>query len=329
MKLLESDCEIISAVMFHGDRSYRETARLLGLKEHTVRHAIEKLVEAKVLYPHTFVNWRSLGLTEYTINFTLTDSGEAARRKFQDTLLANDRVAWVGSLGGEIHYDVSVYGRQPDDLLGVFDDIHRNCPELKYEKLVLSTVWMDYYTPRYLGGQVLPRESIRIAPTETVVRLDAVDHRILAGIMTHGYGNLSGLARELKMPLSSLTYRIRMLQQRHVILSFGYLIRYYSVPFHPFLVMLRFGAYSSALDAKVADFCRRQPSVTMLLMGIGAWDYQLLVHLSSPQEVSRFSQEIHGEFPGMIQRLTPVPMVRVEKFVRYPFRLLPQAAGNA
>lgn len=86
--------------------------------------------------------------------------------------------------------------------------------------------------------------------------------------MTHGYGNLRGLARELKMPLSSLTYRIRMLQQRHVILSFGYLIRYYSVPFHPFLVMLGFGAYSSALDAKVADFCRRQSSVTMLLMGI-------------------------------------------------------------
>lgn len=107
MKLLESDCEIISAVMFHGDRSYRETARLLGLKEHAVRHPIERLVEAKVLYPHTFVNRRSLGLTEYPINFTLTDSGEAVRQRFKDTLIANDGVAWVGSQSGEIDYDVS------------------------------------------------------------------------------------------------------------------------------------------------------------------------------------------------------------------------------
>lgn len=320
MKLLESDAEVICAVGLHGDKSVKEIAKSLGMKEHTVRNALDKVTSAGIIYPYTLINPFALGVTEYQMFVSLDHVDKTEHDKFIEVVIAQERISWVMSLSGDIHYSVGIYARGPHEVFKVFDDIVKNCPNLKYDKSFSVTASMSYFNAKYLCSKMPRIDFIQYQPLERPPELDNTDLRILQALMELGYGNLSALSRHLKIPIATLTHRIGTLKEKNVIIAFGYLVKYYSVPFHPFLFLIKLKNPSSEIQSKMFEFCRSSPNVTYLITSIGAWDYRIFAHLPSPQDVISFSREIQERFPGLISKINPIPVLGLVKKKRYPFK---------
>ncbi len=320
MRLIESDGDLIAAIGFSGDESCKQIAETIGVREHVVRNSIDKLRDAGIIYPQTFINPFRLGVTEYQVFFVLENATEADIAKFVKTLQDNENVAWMWSLGGEFNFSIGIYARHSRDVYNVFDSIGRACPNMKYEKQISVTVAMNYFNAQYLSRNNSLRRSLRFPSTESTFKVDKNDHLILQFFMEHGYSNLSEAARKLGMPITTLNSRIKSLKENDVLLAFGYLVRYYTVPFHPFLFLLKLQKPSATFDEELFEFVKSLPNATFLMSNIGNWDYRLFAHIASPQDVIPFVQKFKDKFPDRFSKITPMPVLEILKKKRYPFK---------
>jgi DNA-binding Lrp family transcriptional regulator len=320
MRLIESDGDLIAAIGFNGDKSCKQISELIGVREHVVRNGIDKLCDGGIIYPQSFINPFRLGVTEYQVFFSLDNATERDIAKFIKTLQDNEHVAWMWSLGGEFNFSIGIYARHSRDVYDVFDSIGRACPNMKYEKQISVTVGMNYFNAQYLSSNTALRQSLRFPATESKFKLDKVDHLILKSLIEDGYLNFSSTARKLGMPVTTLNSRVKNLKDNDVLLALGYLVRYYTVPFHPFLFLLKLQKPSATFDEELFHFVQSVPNVTFLMSNIGNWDYRLFAHIASPQDVIPFVQKFKDRFPDRFSRITPVPVLEMLKKKRYPFR---------
>jgi DNA-binding Lrp family transcriptional regulator len=319
VKLTEKEAAVIASIELRANAPMSLLRKESGLREHTIRYALRALIDRKVLAPLPFINLHRLGLTVYSLFFTVGGEKRGAHDSLIRSLIAAPQILWVGEFGGEYQYGVGVATKRLGDLTSFLDAISKKHGAIFHDKAVSVQISSTIYPRRYLTTRKITSQPITVTfDKREPTSIDKTDEKILSALTTYGALSHRQMALKINVPLSTVELRIRRLREQGVIAGDIYSVDASKFDMESFKLLVYTKGLDSALTGRLHEYCRSNPHITTLIDYLGSWGYEINVEVRRPEELSRIIQQIYEHFGNSIhtiKTLTKFSYPKVRFFV--------------
>lgn len=282
--------EILGALSTHGNRGVAELAALLRLKPHVVRYNLQILLEDRRICSALLVNHLALGYLPLNVFFDLPTRKEAKVLAF---LESRPEVWWLTSVTGPRRFEATFIVESYEKHNALMSDLGQLTGTHLRDPIIGMECEMRYWGLRFLVKQPPtpspPIIHFRFRPERYT--LDELDHKIVLASLVMSPPSLRQLADSLKVPQTTLKYRLDKLTAEQVISN-----RLFFVEPNAFFMqaqlVLNLKAHGPDVQARVIQICEGLPNVEGLLSGIGNWDYKVVISAESFQHLLAIERTI-------------------------------------
>lgn len=318
MKLNEKDKIILQAIQHRAQVPIEQIASLCSMQVTTVRRAICKLEEAGILTKKFLVDHTKLGFTNYSLSFALKNTKEQQRDKVKSWLLQRDGVGYFGTIGGEYEFELTYLSRDPSDLTGFLDSLSQQAGASFRNKIVVMETHYIKYGVRF-GDVSEPEVPVLSWTHRDIVPQSKQDRTTLAALMAAESRTMTHLARDLKIPTSTLRYRVQQLEDKEILIGSSYDLHLEKCGFRRFYVYLSLNSLCDKTRSMVKEYCAKVSSAEYLLRGVGHWDYKIIFQLQDEIEMETAVERLRESLGDSITSLSVVPQFKVLRKNTYPF----------
>lgn len=318
MRLSEKESTILAAAELRADASMALLRKESGYREHTVRYALKRLTERKVITPVPFINLHRLGLTIYTLFFSIGAEKKGTREGVLKSLMNSPDVLWVGEFGGEYHYGIGFCAKHISPLVEYLNKLSSKHSTFFFDKAIAIQISSTIFPRKYLSSKKFSVKPLTVTYTKEIVKIDETDARILSGLTTYSELSHRQLAMKLKIPLSTLELRVKKLRENQVIAGNVFIAEpgYFQMQAFKLLVFTK--GLNMELTGELFKFCSQHRNITYLIDCIGTWGYEIGVEVERPEEVTNIIQEIYEAFTGSINTIKVLTKFRYPKVRWFP-----------
>lgn len=174
IKLSQRECDVIAASELLADAPVGELRRLTGYRDHTIRYFIQRALERKVIARRCFINLNALGYSQFQIYFSLASQQKESRIGVIKELTTSEKVSWLGELGGEFQYGVSICVKSVQEVWDFLDDLSEKFGAIFTEKTVAIRVSLSYFGNKYLSNVKRPVQRMSYAVRRETVSLSCL-----------------------------------------------------------------------------------------------------------------------------------------------------------
>jgi len=139
---------------------------------------------------------------------------------------------------------------------------------------------------------------------------DALDRRILHHLEAGKLKSEADIARALKVPTSSLSYRIDRLKEEGIILDERYFIDCEKLGYQEYEIIVDAQSAADKLRRGFVNWCTNNPAVLCCFRCFGGWDYKAVLHATSLDEAMEIQDELVTHFDGA-SKTTLIPCRRL------------------
>ncbi len=325
--LSEIDKQIFSSSQLAADYPLTQTARLLGLKEQTVRRSLTKLLDNGIIFVRPLINWSALGLERYYLYFSLSSKGESDTREVLNFLENAPELSFLHATSGEYQYLASLLVPGPNGAMAFMKRL-QNCFGYVFEKKSLTNLQRSLFFGRgYLSDTKKIIDCIETKIGMPIRNIDEIDRALLSHIFSNNFLSLAELSRTLKLPHSTVAYRLKRLRDDSVIAGFVYGL---PKPL-PNTCSTRIFIYprgSLQFAEKLEEFARSHPNVVAMNSMLGEWDFELAVETLGAEALLKFQSEFLDRFSAMIAKAPSIQTLSTLKSLSVRFESL-EICGKA
>lgn len=324
MILSETQKRILHAVIMRANVPEAEIARMLKLQQHTVRRAIKFFLESGIFVRRcVFVDPHALGLSNYLVRLSLPLSARKHYDSFVKTLVDAEETVGLVEFGGDRHLELRIYTCDPNHVQLFFENLARQVKHpfhIDECSLILDQEYSGTFekTP---GVPVPP--PLRFHPRrpgEPTAHLDEHDHATLSALANEHYLAWQDLARLLKVPLSTLRYRVERLEKLGVIRGHYYVVDVKSFNDQAFSVYLTSKVLNDGEKEIVRSFCRKQPRISWMSFFFGGRSAEIMVRATNYRQAHDVVADLAKDCSDFIDTVEVRPLFHFYKFSDYPFR---------
>jgi DNA-binding Lrp family transcriptional regulator len=316
MELTLRDEHVLSAIALKGDSSIEEVSRAISLPAHLIRNSIERLRRKSLVVPRLHLDLYRLGLTEFSIYFSL--SGDSAlRTSALDYLFSRPEISWAVEILGEFQYACSGYFSSINEFHSFIQHVHDRYPGVIKSGPIMTTLSLIDYG--FAGGSKKSSRSFRYGfSSNSTVKLDELDHRIIRALSDDPCQRLSVIARSLHMPLSTLTHRVQRLRDYGVIQGTQLLFNSPASKFGSYRVLVSCPGVTTNERARVEELCMKHPLIYFLVEVAGEWNFEVGVFAKSAWDVNKITEQICDIFRGHTAKTRVLADARLVKLNPFP-----------
>ena len=316
MKLLDIENEILAAITLKADATVLEIARHMGVRPHSCRHALDRMLGRGIISRRVVVNPARLGYRIFGLWFSLAPRTSAESSKIVKFLKASPQISYLGEFSGEYEWRIDILARSLTEADEVIGQISRMNEDVFSDRRL--TLLMSVYD---FPLKALSRKERRPTATQVdlespEIRLHEMDIKILRELTADGSQSQAALARKLGMPASTLTFRINQLREKEVIVGYHLLpevetLRDYEVSFRLHRIRLRH--LGSEVRARLLEFCASDPSVHGLTQCIGDSDADICSAATSVLQEREFEIRLKKTLGPLLSGMSVLRMVKHHK----------------
>ena len=331
MRLTEKERQILFSAQLQANAPVPVIRKASGYREHSIRYCLQQSLETRVIEMRCFVDLCRLGYTMYTVYFSLAPDTVASREEFLSALIESPRVTWLGELGGDFQYGVTVCVRNLGEVARFLDELSERFGQIFLEKSIAARLLLSYFGNKYFAPKALDaarrktdrkpktvRDSFSYRVTESVVPIDELDHKILSALTAATYRSRRELARQLAVPLSTLEYRIKRLEEQQVIVGFYYQVDPQQIGVQSFLLLAAVKGIDRGLQERFWQFCTNHPNIVLAIHCLGNWDFEMAVDVEDARDIIRVTEEVRVALGGALHSLKTLPQFAYRKVCEYP-----------
>lgn len=316
--LSEKEERILGCIEHRAEQEIPALQELLGYRGHTLRYTINTLTERGLIIGKApFINAYALGYNDFTIFFSPSAELEAKQDTIQ-AILQSPNVSWMGKLGGDYQYGLSVYAQHVKtaySLLNQLSDLHG---DLFSEKSISVRVNFTAYGRKYLAPDLEPR-ILALANRDESAEFDQTDLKILQVLSNFGSLPLRELGAKVGLSGSSVAERIKKLEDKNIIVGYIYRYNLHPVGMQTYRLLLYAKRVDSHFSAKIEKFAREHPHVLHFIECMGAWNYELGVEVRRSEDITAIRDTLQQEFGDHLGSIKMYQIFRHLKFSSYPF----------
>lgn len=333
MNLSDVQRRILLATIMQADTPETEIARLLDVREHTVRRTIMSCFESGILLRRSvFINPHVLGLTYNVATISLPLKSQKFQKSFLELLVSAEESVAVYELGGESQCDLRFLTRSGDHRKRFLEQIAERFPHPFH---IRSSFVIEEQEYSGISEPEMPKDAIplfRFGPLPAgnkALEISEQDHLILSSLSNGSFRNLGQLARHLSLAPSTLNYRIQSLEKSGIILGHYYIVDFKALHQLPIWVRVNSKVLREKEKQAILKFCRAHPRVAWMSLFFGGQSAEIFLRVSSFAEASSIVTEISSHFEGIVDSVAMEPQIQFHKFSTYPFRQYGTLVGSA
>ena len=310
--------EVFTFVELRADWPLAKVAQELGMRVHSVRADVDRLIERELLRGRfALLNLSCVGLREELLYISVDSRDPVARARFQESALKSKHLSWLAETGGAYQYFLSLVSKEPQENAAVFYDLENRFPAISVNRRMATILEFSVFGRKYL----YPKSAaccLNYRSSDSRCVIDALDAKILSVLAAPTWQSHRALAQRLRIPLSTFERRVARLEKERVIVGYVYRLDTLQLGIQNFKVLYRVHGLSKDRLQRIFEFCRRHPNVVTLTQCWGPWDGELRIEVEPGGDPARVVREFADEFAGEISSLETVPLFRFLKTDNYP-----------
>ncbi|MEY4668716.1 MAG: hypothetical protein RL518_1415 [Pseudomonadota bacterium] len=319
LKLNENERRFIVYASLNADRSVKELAEKLELREHTVRHMKDSLVNRGILQPLYKIDTYRIGYTDFRVFLSDVAEPTPVRLDFERRAVHHRNVYWMARMTGAFKYALTFLAKDPCEMIDFFAEVQPpNKGFFANRTIGIAGEW-TVFSPNFLAPQIKARDMTTLTARDRLATsLDETDERILMTMAANPAGTVASFARATGMKASSLQYRIDKLREMRIILGQTYLLNCERLGIQIYRVMIIERTLSQQQRQQLRAYVCSHPNVCAFLVSTGGWDYELRFEAESSEVLEDFCQNIIDSFGSAIASIRTSQQVNTLKRVAYP-----------
>ncbi len=312
------DLRILHELEVDGRASLVKLSKTAGISREAAGHRLGRLKENSAIQCFaTKVDLNRLGLTNYGIFFRLANTNKKTADRITKYLAGHPDTLWVATLGGRFDLAVEIAARNTRHFNAIYNGMLD-----KYGKyLGHGDIAIRLYQTGFTRGFLHEKKDERQCPTldeVPQVALDAESKKIMNLLVMEPRMPLNELGRKAGMPASTAAYRLKQLQNDHVIRGFTILPDAEVIGYRTYKLLLALREFSFKTWERVFEFCCTHPNVSYVVKSIGKWEIEIEVETEDQKRYQEFIMQVRNVFGDVIQDLESVEIFHTHKYVCCP-----------
>jgi DNA-binding Lrp family transcriptional regulator len=308
MTLSPATAAVLAAVQFNNADSIKTIAGRAGLAPHVVQYQLRRLLEVGVIRSGSVINHFALGLRQWQAYAALEPVKFSKRAALGAFLRKAPEVYWIGEVGGDYQYGMSVTVPAARALTDFFARLGARFGSPFGEKSLSEVLSYTMYRKKYLAPQLKSSDAITVSAPAAHIAVDKADLAILGLLSDSTLGSHPQIARRLGLPRSTFEYRLKALEAKGVIARHVYYINARRLGFLTYRIVIVLRGIPSEAGKLMRDFAARDPNIVFLVESLGHADYELVAEVARAEDITAVLERLHEACGGIIDRVRVMPV---------------------
>ena len=318
--------QVLAAVHRFGLSSYQTLARLSGIKPHTLRSAIERLISAGIVTPFSMVNTFALGLKMFPTYLSFEGASLEEEQHALKRAADHPSVNWVARFNGHPAVGLSVLAPSAEEALVTLGELNSLMGLRWSGKSFIQACGMYLWPIKWFGPMRGPGATLMTRSLPQAFILDELDHRILSLKQEQPLSAESSLARALDVPEATTSYRLRRLENAQVLAGNGVSPCWDRLGLSQLKVLLSLKVIDPLLQDELVNFGFRNSDCIGAVPAIGSWDFEFNIVALRDDRAHLFTGQLYAQFGDRIQDLSVLKTLETIKECPYHLTELAETA---
>lgn len=291
------DLKILSVLDWHGRMPVKQIAKRVRSNKDVVAYRMRKLEEEEIIvryYP--VIDMHKLGYQTSRIYFDIEEIDENAEERFVRFLDREIHAGLIFRMDYPYRYGIFLWTRSVYDIEQALQKIKKHLGKalLRYTYSLICT--LRQYPKDYLFGKILHTASRSLIPMEAEP-IDEKELRILHALAQNARSSTVELAKQLKIPQTTVSAKIKQLEKRKIIQGYRAEIDFIKLGYMNYFleIYLKDTLELRPIEAW-ADAC---PHVVWLQKIIGTCDLEIEVEVKDRTALERLLNDLRHRFKSI------------------------------
>lgn len=315
MRLSAVERDILGRASLLADKSLPELAKVSRRKIHTVRYAITRMKERKIIAKAWVVDVFRLGWQRFQLLLAI---GGGNRQQFIDYLRKIPNIAHVAEIGGKYDFDVAIVAGSAEEALSVLRQAVVTCGAVLRDKVITAQSMIHYFPRKYMcTGKALLGEIV-VGNNKEKYELTAIEKALLMKLIEQPEVSRKDLSSHLCVSPPTLDARMRCLWNEGVIRGAMYGSRYDELGMQNFKVLISMTGATPDVAKRMHKIAYLHPHCTSFRTGLGAWDFELQAEVERYQQITELKEFIWREAGSHVHSIEIIPRFKLHFYNSYP-----------
>ena len=298
-------------------------ARRVHVSPARARYRLSRLIESGAI--HSFlaiVDYRSLGLRIYTVQYKIRELGPAALSRLLRSLARQPNLIDVFTTEGSFDVKFSFLAGDIDEAADYLWLIRERLGQHIIQEALTLQLDSFLYSRAAIRGPDAPESTAkllyRLNVHEERVRLEEADRRLLAALSIHSDWPMWRIAKEARLSGPAAYARMRRLEKQKVILGYSIMLNPYLPGFSQYRVFVKMHYLPASRREELARFLQQLPPVWRSTFTFG--DFDLIYDVIAPNSAALrvVMERVYERFGRQIIKQEWVRIHDILKFSFYP-----------
>jgi len=305
VKLDKIDCKLLFELDLNCRISDTRLAKKIGRSRESVKYRIKQLVDSGVIEKFiTSINQAKFGVSYYKI-FLQLENIPFEREKLCVFLSNKKEIPWFGLCSGVWDFIIGVSAKSPVEFDLIKNEIISNFKHLIIRKEIGVMVETMQFPKKFLLNSKSDA-FVSFAGELSFLKTDLLDEKILDVLANNARLPLTVLSKQVNSNPKTIASRIKVLQEKNIIIGFRTSIDLSKIGFEFFKIMLFYRSITKKQESKLLQFVSQLPQSIYYVKMIAPWDAELELVVRNYSELNEVIDKLREEFPDVIRNFETV-----------------------
>jgi len=300
VKLDLKDRKLLYALDLNARQSYLELGRKTGVSKDVVIYRMKQLEKKGVIEGYySLIDFGRLGYQMFRVYVKLQDTSSKEEKEMLDYVTAEKSSFWVARISGDWDFVFAFIVRTAKEFDSMWEEFQLRFKRYIFENNIAILYEYVHFRKDYLIGKPNPDFNPNITGSTEKADVDKTDIKILKIIATNARIPLVDIARKLKLTSTAISYRIKQLEKKKVILGYRVMISLAKTGYEYYKVDLVLEDVS--IRKQLFQFARQHQNCVYVDRTVGGSDFEFDFELRNQREFLTVMDQLKDQFKGLIR----------------------------
>ncbi len=317
IKLDKIDHKILYELDKNCRQSLKQIAKKVGTSRDVVSYRISRLEKLKIIENYyALINYSKLGYILLRVYLRLQNTTLEIEKGIVDYLIKEKKVLTVYSTEGSWDIVMGYLVTNIKEMDYFWEEFQTQYKKYIHQQSLSLMYEFVHFNRKYLVEEKERDYEEKLIKECPKTELDNADKIILTNIATNARISLLELAKKTGLTSPTVSYKLKQLAKKEVILAYKALIDYNKLGYQYFKIDL----FIEDLRQKkqLREFIKRHPNSVYEDRTFGGSDFEFDVELPSYKEFYKLIEELKTRFPKLIRVYNYYKAKKIYKYVYLP-----------
>lgn len=295
------DRKILAELDFNARESITKIAKKIRISKEVALYRIKKLENSGIIKQYSaIINTAKLGYYYCRLFIKFQNTNKEIEQKIINHLKNNSKLAYLGIIDGSWDLAIGLWVRNLNEFEKFIDDfVFKNGRYILEKEISMGLhIWQFQY--RYLLNKKETQE-FETGGEKKQGKIDDTDKKLLVLLTQNARMGYEELSRKLKLTGKAISYRIKNLQKKQIIVGFRTSINYKKFGYSNNKILLYLQNLTKNQFKDIISYIKSLPNCIYITKPIGKSDLEFEVLSKDREEFFLIMKELRENFRGIIR----------------------------